>query len=337
MADILKTPSFNYTYPGQVTTDVFIKPILDTPDINRIFTVQPMIKSKKQLTLIGNLTNIVKKWDDANCGLGTATDGIAPTNRTLEVEPMQVYLNQCASAFRDTVMEELLKSGVDENDFTDGEINSIINQVIVEGARRDHFRLFSFGDKNAALNANYNFVDGLWTRIYNSTVTDYCVNKAAALGTGSLSAGAALTALRSVHEGAANLLKQAPAQEKKFFVTQSVYENYLTSLESTTSGSDQQFRLLEDGTMALQFRGIDVIPIVAWDEDLADSNNPWNGTLQHLILYTTPKNHIIGYDRTGDESSFKAWYSDDDDLTKFLLRYRMGYNYIHCDLTTVAY
>jgi hypothetical protein len=87
----------------------------------------------------------------------------------------------------------------------------------------------------------------------------------------------------------------------------------------------------------LNYRGISIMPIYAWDDALNKPGNPLFGTVEHLILYTTKINHAVGMDVAADAEKISGWYERKD--RKYYVEgfYRMGYNYIHCDLQTIGY
>lgn len=331
MANIL-VQNLNYTYNGKESTELFFKPSVMTPDFKQLFRVIDDIQSKKQLNLVGNLRNIVQKYD--GCARPEPSAGIDITNRTLEVTELEVFLEQCKDTFEDSIFEIALKNGIDRNDITGTQIENAIRTLVTDALHRDNFDLFSFGEVGATgAQAFLAPLDGMWTRLIDGTA-DYCVQRIGpGFGQGALAADAALNRLRLMHQTANNTLRSIPINQRKFFVTQSIYDNLLTSYESITSGSNLQFQLLTDGTQSLKFRGIDVIPVIAWDDAIAryELDNP------HRILYTTPENHVVGVNRASDDAVVGAWYERKDRKVYFEAQYRMGYNFVHCDLQAIAY
>ena len=136
-------------------------------------------------------------------------------------------------------------------------------------------------------------------------------------------------------------MKQLPKEQKYFAVTGTVYENLLSSYEANSNATELQFRNLTDGQgnseAELTYRGIRVIPVYAWDNDLNEPGNPLFGTAKHMILYTTRENHIVAADVAGDSEAVSGWYEKKD--RKYYIEgfQRLGYNLIHCDLQTIAY
>jgi hypothetical protein len=329
--------NFDYTYNGKLSTDVLFQPTIGTPAISDLFTIFPKLKYKQQIPLLLPLSKVVKAY--TSCGR-TFTDGINITNTTLSLTELEVNMEWCKDDFEGTVgnvlSEEWMRSGVEEFDPSGTQIQAIIDQHVMDAVRRDNFRIFSFGDTNDA-NGDYNQLDGLWTTLIanSGTGSSYCVRRTSDLA-GTLADGAALTALKEAYEGSAVILKQLPNDMKYFAVTGSVYENLLSSYESNSQGTEAQFTLLKDGDDNLTYRGVKVKAIYAWDNDLADTDNPIFGRT-NLILYTTKVNHAVGVDVEADAEKITGWYERKD--RKYYIEgfQRLGYNYIHCDLQTIAY
>jgi len=184
--------------------------------------------------------------------------------------------------------------------------------------------------------------EGLFVKLYDANAS-YCVKRVGNSFPNQfnsvLTAGQALTALKNLHVGANNRLKAIGIREKAFYVTQSVYENLLESYESTSSGTAEvQFKILVDGVQSLTYRGIDVIPLPYADTLLEDSANPWYNNLRHFAIYT-PKassrfsNFVIGTENAADLNRLEWFY--DQRLRKMFAQanFRMGVQFIHCDLT----
>lgn len=345
MPDSIVGVEFDYTYNGILSKDVLFKPTVSTPAIGDLMTIRQFARYKEQLPLLTPLMKQVKAY--SSCGR-SFTDGVDITNTTLELTPLELNMEWCKDDFEQTLLvgnnlaEEMLRDGIEEFDPTGTQIQTIIDELVNDVMRRDTFRIFSFGD-SADGNADYNQLDGMWTQlIANSGESNaYCVRKSGSLGTGALAAGAALAALKEAYEDSAIILKQIPNNQKYFAVTGSVYENLLSSYEANVDGTERQFLNLVQGQgdqgTALMYRGIMVQPIYAWDQALEDTDNPLNGTVEHLILYTTRENHVAGFKRQSDADTISGWYERKD--RKYYVEgfYRMGYTYIHCDLQTIAF
>jgi hypothetical protein len=326
------TQSFDYTYDGLIQIPFEYAPTVNTPDFLRLFTVKQQIKTKQQYPIAAALSKIVKKYS----GCAITTSGSADvSNRTVETCEMQFRLEQCKDAFDGTVYaQETIPDGISAFELGNV-ITGLISNLVSDALRRDNFRIFSWGDVDDA-DDDYNQCDGLWRKLIDGEAL-YDVKKVEGIATLNQTDGTrAIDYFERLYTGAEIVLKQLPANEKKLFVTGNVFENYLKNLESTTN-TDAGYMLVTNGIPTPYYRGIEVVPIYAWDNDLADAANPFNGVMNTAILYTTPANHIIGVDRSSNLGNVSSWYEKKDSLMYFEGAYKMGYNYLLGDLQAISY
>ena len=98
--------------------------------------------------------------------------------------------------------------------------------------------------------------------------------------------------------------------------------------------SSSHFDRIQDGAMALKFRGIEVKPMWEWQAyanqylGLADAN---------LVLYTTKQNFVLGTDILNPANQMKMWYDDIEE--KFFVKsaFYLGFNFKNEEFLTVAY
>lgn len=340
MASILET-NFSYTYPGILTTDIFYKPTLTAPALSDIFTIDQDIKFKKQYNLVTQLDKIVKPF--TGCGTAVNADIQNITNTEVVTKEFQMYEGWCKTDFTDqlsgiynNLAQEWLKTGEAQFDPAGTPIDKVIMTVLKDSMQRDIFRRVSFAAGDSS-DADYNQFDALWTRnIDSSGAANYCVRRAgSALGTAALSAGNALTYLGQAYAQSNILLKNR--SDKKFFVTRSIWDNYYDSLIGNGSVTEQAFSNLQKGLTTLTYKGIPVIPVDLWDVFLAETDNPLNATVAHLVLLTVKDNHILGVENGADLNTIDSWYEKKDQKRYYRSSFKLGYNYLHCDLTTVMY
>lgn len=336
------TTDFNYTYSGILTTEIFYKPTEDTPALSDLFTIDPGIKDKKRYNVLNQLNKIVKPYTGCE---RTFAGAAAIGNVTLQTKEFEIGLEWCKDDFTEQLSgsynhlaQEWLKTGNDSFNPEGTPIVSIINKLVEDAIRRDVFRRAIFGQEGNSSN-DWDQIDGLLTRLIDSSgASNYCVRRASTqLGTAALSAGEALLALQAVWDESHNLLKNVPISKKKIYVTGSVYDNYLKSLQGTGAVTEQAFTNIQKGLSSLTFNGVDVVPIRIWDTELEDSTNPWSSTTRHIILYTTKDNHILGVENGADLNKIEGWYERKDRKYYFEGDMKFGYQYVHCDLQTIAY
>jgi len=342
MASALET-NFNYTYPGILTTEVFFKPTEDTPALADLAIIDQGISFRKRYNILGQLNKVLKPYD--GCAR-TFTGSQSIENATLETKEFNINLEWCKDDFTDQLAssynflaQEWLKAGNKSFDPSGTPINSIITQLIEDAVRRDVFRRICFGAQDSG-SADWNTIDGIWTRLIDTSGgSNYCVRRTTGtnLGTAALAAGEALAVLEATFDQSHNLLKSIPNSRKAIYVTGSIYDNYYNSLVGNGAVTEQAFKNLQDGLTNLTYKGVTVIPVRIWDTELEDANNPLNATTRHLVLYTTKENHRIGVESSGDLNKIEGWYQRKDRKYYFEGNMKFGYQYLHCDLQTIAY
>lgn len=351
MVSILET-NFNYTYPGILTTDIFYKPSLGNPALTDLFMIDQGIKDQKRYNLVNPISKILKPY--TGCDRVFNNNQAFITNTTVQTKEFQVseswckddFTNQLSGAYN-YLAQEWLKTGIDSFDPSGTPIAAVIDNVLSNALRIDVFRRVSFAAGNSS-DEDYNQFDGLWDRLIDSAGgSNYCVVRAgSSLGTGTLAGGAALTALEAVYSESNILLRDwdniyaqfgGQVQKPTFWVTRSVWDNYYNSLIGTGAVTEQAFENLQKGLTTLMYKGYPVRPVSLWDQFLAESDNPLNGDTRHLILFTTKDNHILGVEQGSDLNRIDGWYERKDRKFYYEADMKMGYNYLHCDLQTIAY
>lgn len=340
-ADYTYSPSF--TYPGKLSTEIFMKPSESTPALSDIFSIRSGIRTDEYLTLATEQGRVVV----SNTGCTpTYTAANTLSDRKITVKKFGVFREWCkddwtAVANQFTEAQDWIKDGNDGYELSGKLLNFIIDAQL-DAVRRDNFALAWFANDTAATSSFWygNGMEGLFVKLYDAN-SAYCVKRVgnsfpnqfnSVLGTDE-----AYNAFKAVHTGVDNRLKAIGNNEKCFYVTQSVFENLLSSYESKTAGSELQFKLIVDGVMSLTYRGIDIIPLPYADTCLEDSTNPWYNNLRHFIIYA-PKasskfsNLILGTENSSNMSKVDIGYDFKERKTYMQMDYRMGVQFVHCNL-----
>jgi len=340
---ILET-SFNYTYNGLLTQEIYYKPSQSAPALADIFTIDQDIKSHKQYNLVTQLNKVVKPY--TGCDRTFNGNRQLITNTTVRTKEFNVSESWCKDDFTgyltgsyNNLAQEWLKTGIDSFDPSGTPINRVIDKLLSEAIKRDIFRRASFAAGNSS-DDDYNQIDGLWDRLIDSSgASNYCVRRAgSSLGTADLSSGNALTYLEQAYAQSNILLKeQIDSGNATFWVTRSIWDNYYNSLIGNGAVTEQAFANLQKGITYLTYKGIPVRPVGLWDTFLAESDNPLFATTRHLILLTIKENHILGVENGSDLNRLEGWYERKDRKFYYEADFKLGYNYLHCDLQTIMY
>ena len=342
---ILET-NLNYTWNGVLSTELFFKPTLSSPALADIFTIDLGAADKKRYHIAPVFNKVLKPY--TGCDQAVTGSSFDITSKSIQLKPFEMYEGWCKDDFTNqltgsynVLAQEWLKTGIASFDPAGTPIDRIIVDGLKDALRRDIFRRVSFGDTTSS-NADYNQIDGLWQSLIDqSGASNYCVYRyGSALGTGTLAAGTAQTYLAGIFNNSSNLLKEQAIDggKGKFLVTRSVWENLYDSYAATGAVTEQAFKNQTNGLPNLTFRGIPVVPVTIWDDQLADSNNPLSSTTRHLIAFTIKDNHILGVENNADLDKIDSWFEKKDNKRYYRANMTMGFlGAIHCELTTISY
>jgi len=344
-ADYTYSPSF--TFPGNLPTEIFMKPSESTPALSDIFSIRQGIRTDEYLILATEQSKIVV----ANSGCQpTYTASNTLSDRKISVSKLGIYREWCKDDWT-AVANQLSNDPSWVGDGNDGyqlgaKLQRFLIDATLDAARRDIFALSLFANDTAAVGNFWrgNGMEGLFVKMYDA-FGSYCVkrvgNSLPNQFNSVLTSGQGLDAIKAVHVGANNRLKAIENGQKQFLVTQSVYENILASYESNTSGSETQFRILTDGTAKLFYRGIEIVAVPYFDSLLEDSTNPWYNNLRHFIIYM-PKasskfsNLVLGTENASDLNKLDVFYDQRLRTQYMQADFRLGVQFINCDLIAFA-
>lgn len=158
-------------------------------------------------------------------------------------------------------------------------------------------------------------------------------NTTANVANTTLKTDAALTAFKALWSKMPNTLRKMFKQEGKIMVTSSVADNYTDTIE-TLNGSDAAYFTLRDGEKKMAFRGVPIIEREEWDEHISED---FGGVRAHRILFTIPRNLVVGTDGISDDTKVESWYEKKDQIRYVRAEYKAGTQYIHEDYIVAAY
>lgn len=158
-------------------------------------------------------------------------------------------------------------------------------------------------------------------------------NTTAAVRNTTLKAGAAKDILQALYEKRTNELSEFDENSVQFYVTRTVYENYLAYLQTQT-GSEAAFSTLIGDVKVLTFNGIQLHKRPDWDKRISDD---FGGVYPHRVMLTTKQALVFGTDGDDDMASSEAWYNQDEQLNKMRTQYSAGTQIVHEAYITAAY
>lgn len=337
MANSLTT-SFTHTYAGrEFFQELFFKPQEGGDDIFGNYKVMQVV-DKTNLYIPNNLSETLKKY--STCGfsqVGTTTI----SDRTIDVTKVKVNLEECEDAFDNTIFEEAIRQGVDIDDLRGTVVEDMLRQSMMQSLGVDISRIQWFGD-DASSSTNYDHFDG-WVQLAEDAgaslgqtldmSADTSIETSGSDDT--LVADGTQSAFKQLWEGQSKTLRAIDRSMKKLYVTSSIMDNYLSTLEDTQNETGQMN--LEDGKTSVRYRGVEVVEVKGWDTHLADTNNPQKTAIgANMIVLTTPDNLIVGADIMNPNNQVKVWYSEDDEVIRMKIKFKLGAQILHPELMSLA-
>lgn len=336
------TPDISYTYPGKLNTEL-IKPLrVGAPSPQDLFTIIQGVRCGEYLHYIQPLTSALSKAS-GNCS-PTYTQAGSITDRRLETGEFQVNMEFCEAEFSaicTVLIDKYIGMGVDAYEIQSN-LQSIIFEQIVEQMQVDVMKVMFFGDNSlgAGSSSIYSVIDGVFTHFFDNE-TAYCVQPINNVTfpnqhNSILAADNARDVIRAIYEQSSLILRALPPNQKAFWVTRSVWDNYLYSLE-TNCCTEGSWKLQQDGTSKLYYRGIELIPLDFADLSLSsETGNPFYDEIRHFAILTAKSNHYMGVERASDLNNLTSCFDCRTNSNLFKGRMRFGYNFVQCDLIAWA-
>lgn len=335
------TPNLSFTYPGKLTTELTIKPKINTPALSELFTIRQGIRCGEYINLVQPLTSVLTKGTSDCTPTYTAAGSI--TDRKIETSLFEINLEYCAKTFRATCTQlsddpSIVGNGLSAYELG-GKLRGVIFDEVTEAIRLDIFKVMFLGQSAYAGSSIYSAIDGVFTKFFDGAGS-YCVkpidNSLPNQHNSTLAANQARDSIRLAWGNAQLLLKQLPASQKQLWVSGSVWENYYDSVvnDCCVEGS---WKAGQDGIDKLYYRGVELFPLWALDDELENnSSNPYYDIIRHFIVYTAKGNQIMGVESTSDLNNLELCYDCRTKTSLIQGEMRFGYQYAQCDLISWA-
>jgi len=341
-------------YNGTYASGILLEPMFHSDDIMRNYTIYPNVKYKQNITMAPSLSSITAVH--TGCGVTNTCDpaGFAVTQKQIYVENVSVKQSQCWVEFKDEVIVESYKNGVNMPDLTGTQLAQVIIDRVRNGIQSDMVRNMWAGDTAAAviaIDCTYDSMgDGLWVTLSaGGAINGTQMNEVQGTGGAAapeyvtvgatLPAGDAILLLESVYNTASAALQAIPASEKRMFVNPNVYNSWYSSLTQVASAGSVDYGHSEAqaGKQRLYFRGIELIPMYEWDTaltTLAGATFPALFTAAGAAIdatagciYTAKANLFIGTDVSSPDNELKMFYDEVSENMYIRAGFTMGFQY----------
>ena len=340
-------------YQGKYASKILLEPMFTSDDIMGNYRIYPNVKYKQNLMLAPKLQSITAVNDA--CGTVTCVrTGFEIAPKVITVENTSVKQEQCWTEFKDQVIVESYRAGVDMADLSGTELADAIINRTRDGIKSDLVRNMWAGNSAASIaDCSYKSMgDGLWIPLsvdeaINSSTQLREVASSATGTTVLTTVGAAIPPadavllLQTVFDTAPSELQQIPASEKRMFVTPNIYNAYYGSLTTigTAGAVDYGHSEAQSGVNyeRLKFRGVELVPMYEWDTALTaltGADVPALFTAATAIIqatqgciYSAKDNLFIGTDVSSPDNELKMFYDEVTEKMYIRSAFTMGFQY----------
>jgi len=355
MANVALQAGGTLAYNGTYASKILLEPMFHSDDIMRNYTIYPNVKYKQNIVMAPSLSSITAVNDgctavNANCDPA----GFTVTQKQIVVSNVAVKQTQCWAEFKDSVIVESYRNGVNMPDLTGTQLAQVIIDRVREGIKSDMVRNMWAGDTAAgviAIDCTYDSMgDGLWVKLsagnaINGTQLREVQGTLGAANAAYITVGATLPAadaillLEDVFNTASAALAQVPASEKRIFCTPNVYNAWYSALTQVASAGavDYGHSEAQTGKARLYFRGVELVPMYEWDSALtalAGATFPALFTAATAAIdatagciYVAKENLLIGTDVSSPENEMKMFYDEITDKMYIRAGFTMGFQY----------
>jgi len=333
------TPNFTYTYNGKLNEEL-IKPIqIGVPALSELFTIRQGVRCGERLHYLTALSSVLTRAS-GTCD-PVYTQGGSMTDKLLMTGDFRINHEWCEEEFNAIctfITDKYTGMGVDAYQIQSN-LQSLIFEQIIETAKADVIKQTFLGDNSLPSTNVWGEIDGVFVKFFDAQ-TAYCVKQVSNAfnnaHNSTVSTDQARDILKELYNGANIRLKSLPNSQKVFWVTQSVFENYLTSVLENCC-NEGSWKAGQDGIERLRYRGIELLPLPVLDDALEnDSTHNWYDKIRHFAIYTTKANHYLGVERASDLNNLTSCFDCRTNSNLIKGRMRFGYNFAQCDLIAWA-
>ena len=177
--------------------------------------------------------------------------------------------------------------------------------------------------------------ESITATIANATgnLTGTAVATTAVTRTSAPKAGGALAAFSAMYAAMPAVMKERKG-ECAFLATASMVDNYRTSLESVSAGSEAAYFATIDGVKRLAYRGVPIIEMLSWDSII---DTDFGNVHPNRAILTITKNLIVGTDGSSDMLTAELFYDQNTQENVFRVEYFAGTQYLFPDYIVAAY
>jgi hypothetical protein len=297
------------------------------PTLNELHDIETGIKYNEQIVFAGRMGLMGKAVTGCT---PNAVGGITLTEKFWTPVDEDFRLEHCSADVnaQDKLLRQMSRMNPDFYNVIEGSqstIGSFLVAKVIDGFVENLLRKVWFSDTAAETVANagvitngtdiayFNTFDGLFKQIFaevgtgDSNYVEITENAGATYALQALPANASIAYLKAMYNAADSRL--LTRDDKKFYVTRTIWDGYLNDLESIQNSGAGNTMINEDGKVTLTYRGVEVTRMDIWDRVItAYEDNGTTYNLPNRAVFTIPSNIPVATLADGDFGTVDAFY-----------------------------
>ena len=326
------------------------------PTLNELHDIETGIKYNEQIVFAGRMGLMGKAVTGCT---PNAVGGITLTEKFWTPVDEDFRLEHCSADVnaQDKLLRQMSRMNPDFYNVIEGSqstIGSFLVAKVIDGFVENLLRKVWFSDTSAATVANagvitngtdiafFNTFDGLFKQIFaevgtgDSNYVEITENAGATYALQALPANASIAYLKAMYNAADSRL--LTRDDKKFYVTRTIWDGYLNDLESIQNSGAGNTMINEDGKVTLTYRGVEVARIDLWDRVItAYEDNGTTYNLPNRAVFTIPSNIPVATLADGDFGTVDAFYDRYNKVNVIDGIYTIDSKHLETYLTVAAY
>ncbi|MGI4871480.1 MAG: hypothetical protein ACRYFX_09915 [Janthinobacterium lividum] len=348
----------NITYHGNDGDigEAIVKRLIQGLALERLgFVVRTDITVREEMLFVALQDKLTRPG--TGCGVSANNGNVSVSSKWLEPRDCEIEDVYCAKDWDKKVKGVALKVGVNLKDMTDTDIGKLLVELYADVWKRDSKNLALNGDTaqaggSQANAAFYATMDGIWKYLMSGVASaagdGAQVQRFTVAATTSTALPADYTAnvfLPGLYAKQSNRMRAmddenpegndgeaSRVSEKLYVVSDELWENYYQTL-ANNKVLESSWRVLQDGSKTLSYRGIPVVREHLFDEGAADKGET---TIRRGWL-VVQGNLEAGFDTDTEGAVMEFFYDKKSKSNTMRINWQECVNYAQGDMIVVGY
>lgn len=311
---------------------IFLKPVYTDPAIRDLFQIMPNVHYRRKMAFVGEMPPPMRKY--IGCDFNPTT-GITLSEREIDTELIQINLVLCDADFVQTDYDQLLNYDTDRSVFEGTLILELMQERLRLATQKHIETLAFFGDRTSA-DPVINITDGLFTKYFPEAVAQNLISYTPVVQANALGSGDAVKLMNEVYYNRTKQLRGVDKSTLRFYVSSEVYDRLEQDAQDGVYGNQAYITSIREGIPIMNFQGIEVVQMNLWDTFYNEYVDP-NVDNAKLVVLTTRDNMVLGTDIESNINAVRLTFNPEKRNTQIHAAFKLGFNYIHESLFSIAY